>query len=222
MRELFGISRFRAGSLQIAYKDYLKQRSKSRSEADIDIWANKPIHQAAQLVHSRKVDAGLAGCVLSTAEVLRAIITHIGCRKPSRSLSGAFVLHHPSKHETLIFSDCAVIIEPNEDQLADVARLSKSLWKQLIVKAEPRVAFVSFSTHGSAKHPSQEKMRRAFLKFQQLEPTVVADGELQFDAAYVQSVAKRKCPQSPVAGKANCFIFPNLDAANPLIKSPRD
>lgn len=197
-----------------SYRNYLLRKAKELNTKHIKDIAASPIHQAACLVASKRVDAGLAGCVLSTADVLKAVLVHIGCQERTQSLSGAFVLSSTEKSENLIFSDCAVIIEPNERQLVEIASLTSQLWQQLFSNYEPKLAFLSFSTHGSAKHPRQGLVEKAFHLFKQSYPEVLADGELQFDAAYVEDVAERKCPSSPIKGKANCFIFPSLEAAN--------
>ena len=108
--------------------------------------------------------------------------------------------------EGYMYGDCGVVIDPSPAQLVDIAMDTCQTFKQLFPEEEPRVAFLSFSTQGSAKHPMAEKVVEATRLFREKYPDIKADGELQFDAAFVPSVAERKCPESPLQGKANCFI----------------
>jgi len=112
-----------------------------------------------------------------------------------------------------MYADCGVVPDPSPRQLADIASSASDSFRR-IVGADPRVAFLSFSTRDSAKHPMVDKVKTAFDEFRRVRPDVIADGELQFDAAFVPEVAARKAPSSPLAGAANVLIFPNLDAGN--------
>jgi phosphate acetyltransferase len=116
--------------------------------------------------------------------------------------------------EMLLFADCGVVIEPTVEQLVQIAHASVSTWTTLIPHIPPKVAFLSFSSKGSARHKESEKVSAAAALFKERFPDVVSDGELQFDAAFVPKVARVKAPESPIAGQANCFIFPNLNAGN--------
>ncbi len=113
----------------------------------------------------------------------------------------------------LIYADCGVVIDPNEEELAAIAIASYNSAK-VIAELDPKIAMLSFSTKGSASHPLADKMINATKKVQEMRPDILIDGELQGDAALVEAVGQKKAPGSPVAGKANVLIFPNIDAGN--------
>ena len=113
----------------------------------------------------------------------------------------------------LFYADGAVIPSPTAEQLCDIAGMT-ALNARSIMNMEPRIAFLSFSTKGSAEHPDTIKVREAFALFTQMYPDILADGELQVDAALIPSIAQRKAPHSPIQGQANVLIFPDLDAGN--------
>jgi phosphate acetyltransferase len=113
----------------------------------------------------------------------------------------------------MIFSDCATIPDPDEDQLAEIALAAAQSCRKFL-QVEPCVAMLSFSTKGSAEHPAVDKVRAALGKAKEKEPDLVIDGELQLDAAVVKSVGEKKAPGSPVAGKANVLVFPDLSSGN--------
>jgi phosphotransacetylase len=171
-----------------------------------------PINLAAAMVRAGIVDAAVAGAATESAAVARAAIRIVGRAEGRSTVSGAFLMLLPDGR-ALTFSDCAVVPEPSPSQLAEIAADAATLHEQLTGET-PAVAFLSFSTLGSAEHRSVELVREAVARFRALRPSVAADGELQFDAAYVPSVAARKAPTSAVAGRANVFVFPNLDAGN--------
>jgi phosphate acetyltransferase len=115
--------------------------------------------------------------------------------------------------EVLSFADCGVVPDPDADQLVHIAAATAANHRRFTGE-EPRVAFLSFSTRGSAEHAKVQKVRAAAAKFRAAFPAIASDGELQFDAAYVPSVAQRKCADSPLQGRANVLVFPDLDAGN--------
>ncbi|MEI8027840.1 MAG: phosphate acyltransferase [Pseudomonadota bacterium] len=208
----------RISDISLQTRAELIHHAESRGKTlDQDVAANlaeHPLYQGAWLVKAGHADAGLAGAVYSTAEVIRAGLAVIGLQEGIRSISSSFLMHRPGSHPLLwLYTDCGVIIEPTAEQLADTAATSLETWKR-ISKDEPIVAFLSYSTKGSAKHASQAKVVSGFEIFRERYPDVLADGELQFDAAFDATVGLRKAPGSKVAGRANIFVFPNLDAGN--------
>lgn len=170
-----------------------------------------PLIFGAGLVATGHADCGVSGAAHSTADVIRAGLICLGTEPSIPLVSSMFLLVRGN--EVLSFADCGVIPDPDTEQLVHIANATASNHR-LFTGTEPRVAFLSFSTHGSASHPKVDKMRTACDKFRAAHPNVVADGELQFDAAYVAAVAQRKCPDSPLGGSANVLVFPNLDAGN--------
>ncbi|HWF43704.1 MAG TPA: phosphate acetyltransferase [Candidatus Kapabacteria bacterium] len=165
------------------------------------------------------VDGMLAGSLSSTGDVLRAALKGIGIAPKVSVLSSMFLMCFPAiqtirEHEFVLgFGDCAVLPDPNAEQLADVA-ISTARTYRALTGNEPYVAMLSFSTKGSAVSPSTQKVIEASAIAHAKAPELSIDGELQFDAAFVPDVAARKAKNSTVAGRANVFIFPNLDAGN--------
>jgi phosphate acetyltransferase len=119
----------------------------------------------------------------------------------------------PAGEPVLAFADCALVPLPSSDELADIALHTAESFRRLVGR-EPRVAFLSFSTHGSARHPAAAQVAAAQRALRQREPAFESDGELQLDAALVPAIGKSKAPGSPVAGRANVLVFPTLDAGN--------
>jgi phosphate acetyltransferase len=157
------------------------------------------------------LDGVVAGATATTAEVLRAGLRILGPARPGGIVSGAFYMVLPGR--VLTFADAAVVPRPDVSQLAAIAEDSCDA-RRAIVGDEPRVAFLSYATRGSAGGESVERMRAAAVEFRARRPDVVSDGELQADAALVPDVAARKAPDSPIGGSANVLVFPDLDAGN--------
>lgn len=176
-----------------------------------ELMAN-PLYFGAMMLREGRGDGVVAGSVNTTGDVLRAAIQIVGLAPNVNVVSSSFIMVLPDGN-ILTFADCAVIPDPDPKQLASIA-ISAAETHRKLVGSEPRVAMLSFSTKGSAKHPLVDKVVEATRLVQETVPELAVDGELQFDAAYVESVGKRKAPGSPVAGKANVFIFPDLDAGN--------
>lgn len=180
--------------------------------ADQDGCATDPLYLAMAAVRLGFASGCVAGCRRPTADVLRAALRVIGLAAGVRTVSSCFLMVMPDGRN-LCFADCAVVPEPDPDQLADIARAASRTYHAL-TGAEPKVAMLSFSTKGSARHPRVERVRSATALLQASDPDLVADGELQFDAAMMESVARVKASGSAVAGQANVLVFPDLDAGN--------
>lgn len=173
--------------------------------------ATQPLIFGAGLLALGHADCGVSGAAHSTADVIRAGLICLGTAPATPLVSSMFLLVRDD--QVLSFADCGVIPDPSAEQLVHIAK-STATNHRLFTNQKPRVAFLSFSTHGSAQHESVDKMRAAYEQFHKVHPDILADGELQFDAATIPSVAERKCPDSALAGDANVFLFPNLDAGN--------
>jgi phosphate acetyltransferase len=170
-----------------------------------------PMIFAGLLVREGFADGMIAGSLRPSKDTIRAAVWCVGTRKEVKTASSVFFMEF--KQELLVFGDCSVVIDPTAEQLAEIAIESVKTAKDFGVK--PRVAMLSFSTHGSASHPLVDKVAAATIIARKKLKGVPIDGELQFDAAYVPEVLARKAPKSPLKGKkATVFIFPDLDSGN--------
>jgi phosphate acetyltransferase len=165
----------------------------------------------AMMVRNGMVDASVAGSTASTADVMRAGIQIVGMSEGISIVSSFFLMVFPDKNFS--FADCAVVPNPDAGQLADIAISTADNHKKLTGE-EPYIAMLSFSTKGSAEHELVDKVRTATSIVMQKRPDLNVDGELQFDAAVVESIGVKKAPGSKVAGKANVLVFPDLQAGN--------
>ncbi|MGO2434320.1 MAG: phosphate acetyltransferase, partial [Lacticaseibacillus paracasei] len=164
------------------------------------------------LVYMKEADGMVSGAVHSTADTVRPALQIIKTRPGVYLVSGAFIMQR-GRDERYLFADNAINIDPDADQLAEIA-VESAKTAALFDIEPPRVALLSFSTKGSAKGPQVDKVVEATKKAHELAPDLALDGELQFDAAFVPTVAKQKAPDSKVAGEANVFIFPELQSGN--------
>ena len=162
------------------------------------------------LVYLNKADGLVSGAAHSTADTVRPALQIIKTKAGVKKTSGVFIMVR--EDEKYVFADCAINIAPDSNDLAEIAVECAKTADMFDI--EPRIAMLSFSTKGSAKSPETERVSGAVEEAKRREPSLVIDGEFQFDAAFVPSVAKSKAPDSPLQGDANVFIFPSLEAGN--------
>jgi len=176
-----------------------------------DFIEQSDLNLASGLLNVGYVDLVIAGASYSSQEVLRAGLKGLGLAADCKTLSSSFLMCLPDK--MLTYADCAVIPDPTAEQLADIA-VNSAHFHQCVTGETAKVAMLSFSTKGSSNHQMLEKVRQGVALAKQKQPDLHIDGELQFDAAIIPSIAERKLGQSDVAGKANVLVFPDLNAAN--------
>ncbi|MED3688636.1 phosphate acetyltransferase [Peribacillus butanolivorans] len=162
------------------------------------------------LVHIKQAHGMVSGATHSTADTVRPALRIIKTKPSIQKTSGAFIMVRGE--EKYVFADCAININPDSQDLAEIAL--ESAKTALMFDIEPRVAMLSFSTKGSAKSSETQKVVDAVKLAKEMDPQILLDGEFQFDAAFVPSVARQKAPDSPIQGDANVFIFPSLEAGN--------
>jgi phosphate acetyltransferase len=197
------------------YYELRKEKGITRDEAEAVL--ARPVYYGAMMLRRGDVDGVVCGAATSSADVVRAALHMVGLRPGFGTLSSFFIMIFPDspygEDGVMFFADPAIVIDPKPEQIADIALATADNFRRF-TGAEPLVALLSFSTKGSASHPLVDEVTEALEICKAREPNLVVDGEMQFDAAVVPSVGERKAPGSPVAGRANCLIFPGLEAAN--------
>jgi len=198
---------------------YFKKREAKGMTIDKarDIITNDLPFFAAMMVASGEADGMVSGANHATADTIRAAVHCVGLAKDQTIISSFFAMITPKPElgddGLLFYADCGVVPYPEPEQLAEIAITTATSYTKLTGN-EPRIAMLSFSTKGSASHPAVDKVVKAYGIAKVKRPDLLIDGELQGDAALVPSIGKKKSPGSPVAGRANILIFPNLDAGN--------
>ena len=203
------------GKMATLYHELRRAKGVTLEEAEQTV--KDPLFYGNLLVRLGKADGSVAGATNTTAHTVRAALHCIGARQNFKTVSSFFLMVVPNAKfgsgGAMIYADCGVVIDPNVSELAEIAIASADSCRALL-QVEPKVAMLSFSTKGSAKHPFVDKIVEATKTVRARFPELAIDGELQADAALIPSVADSKANGSSVAGHANVLIFPNLDAGN--------
>ena len=203
-------------TLAAAYHEL--RRAKGTSEAAARTAMADPIRQAAMRVRLGQADGMVAGAVATTADTVRAALQIIGRGPGVRIVSSFFLMEGGPDHPALpgggvLFADCGLVVTPTAEELAAIAISTAQSCRQLLGET-PQVAMLSFSTAGSAEHPSLARIREAVALVRAEAPDLAVDGEMQFDAAFSAAIRARKAPASPLQGQPNIFVFPDLNAGN--------
>ena len=203
-------------------EDYIEKlveirKKKGLTKEEAATLISDPLYYAVMMIKNGDADGEVAGAMNATANVLRPAFQIVKTKPGISVVSGAFMMVLPDKNfgdnGIMFFADCAVHPDPDEKQLAEIAIATAETAKAL-AGLEPRIAMLSFSTKGSASHPMVDKVANATNIVKQTMPGLMVDGELQADAAIIESIGQRKAPGSPVAGKANILVFPDLQSGN--------
>ncbi len=202
---------------EYAHLLYELRKAKGMSEEEAAVKAQDPLYLGCLMIKNGDADGELAGARGTTADTIRPAFQILKTSPGVKIVSGAFLMFTPAKQlgedGFLVFADCAVNPCPNAEELAQIA-ISTAQTARTLAQIEPRVAMLSFSTKGSAKHELIDKVTEATRLAKEMAPDLMIDGELQADAALIEKVGASKAPGSPVAGKANVLVFPDLQAGN--------
>ena len=198
---------------QFADDIYALRQHKGISKDEAEQMAVSNLGFAAMLVRNGMADGTIGGAVATTADTVRTALQLIGKDKSAKIVSSFFVMHLPIQQQYVAFADCGLVVEPNAEELAEIA-VNTAQSYQALTGNQPKIAMLSFSTLGSANHPEAQKMAAAVAKVKEQAPDLLIDGEVQFDAAIDADIASKKMKNSPLAGDANVFIFPNLNSGN--------
>ena len=197
------------------YFTYAKNKKFTNNWTDQMIleYLDCPLNKSIFALENGEADCVIAGAIYKTSDVIRSAIRIVGIKDSNKWVSSVFIMLSPDNENCFTFTDCGVIPDPSSEQLCDIG-FSASQIHELLSDKKPKVAFLSFSTKGSAKHYKVKKVQDAALLFGQKFPNIDYDGEIQFDAAINSSVSNQKIKKSRLNGDANVFVFPDLDSAN--------
>ena len=204
--------------LDACRQEYFRlRRHKGLTEAEAEKALQDPLYFANMLVRRGKAHGSVAGATNTTAHTVRAALHCLGLAAGIRTVSSFFLMVLKESafghNGAMLFADCGVVVDPNAEQLAEIAICTADTCRNFL-EVEPRLAMLSFSTKGSAQHALVDKVVKATETIRARRPDLHVDGELQLDAALVESVGQKKAPGSTVAGKANVLIFPDLQSGN--------
>ena len=197
------------------YTECLKSKkfANNWTDAMVNNYLSNPLNKALLLLDLNQADCLVAGANNSTSDVIKSTLRIIGLEHNTKWVSSSFFLISPNTHKAFTYSDCGVIPDPDSEQLVSIAHKASEIHKMISGNA-PKVAFLSFSTHGSAEHYKIKKVQKAVEIFGKKYPNIIHDGEMQFDAAIDFEVSNKKISNSILNGEANTFIFPDLNSAN--------
>lgn len=202
---------------EFARQIFALRRHKGVSLDDAGEMARDPLYFANMMVRLGHADGSVAGANYTTAETVRAAIQILGMKAGYTLASSFFIMLFCEPYHALpgalIFADCGLVVQPDADELAQIAIMSSDTARRML-GMEPRVAMLSFSTLGSARHPLADKVIAATERVRAQRPDILIEGEVQLDVGIIPEISARKAPESPIAGRANVLVFPDLQAGN--------